>query len=283
MSTSRSTRTSGTSGTTSGTSGTSGSTRTSGVTRRHTLIAAAGVTAAAGLAGTGLLASPAAAAPPSAAPAPVAPEPFRNDALKAALRRAEARRRRLDTGRPSANGWEMQKAVDAHGDIVTRDVPGTGLSVEVRSGEAEALLVHVVRRFHYEVDALDRDEPGALVGWVPPASVRDSRRPESNQASGTAVVIRPGSYPAGARGAFTAGQLLVLRDILADTEGVVRWGGDDRRPYEGLFYLDVEPGDARLARVAATVRAWAETPSAGAGVVPDVTAPARRRKAARFA
>ncbi|WP_370531776.1 hypothetical protein [Streptomyces venezuelae] len=104
----------------------------------------------------------------------------------------------------------------------------------------------------------------------------------NNQASGTAVVIRPGSYPAGARGTFTAGQLLVLRDILADTEGVVRWGGDDRRPYEGLFYLDVQPGDVRLARVAATVRAWAETPSAGAGVVPDVTEPARRRRAARF-
>ncbi|MEV6246175.1 hypothetical protein AB0M38_08230 [Streptomyces sp. NPDC051742] len=252
---------------------------TSGFTRRHTLTAAAGVTAAAGLASTGLLAAPAVAAPP----VPVPPVPLRNDALKEALRRAEARRRRLSTGRPSANGWEMQNAVDADGDIVTCPVPGTGLTVPLRAGDTATVLVHAVRRFHYEVDALDRDgEPEALAGWVAPTAVRDSRRPESNRASGTAVVIRPGSYPAGARDGFTAAQRLVIHDIVADTEGVVRWGGDDRRPYEGLFYLDVPPEEKRLALVAARIRAWAETPGAGAGTLPDVTEPARRSRAARY-
>ncbi|MFJ3985623.1 hypothetical protein [Streptomyces fungicidicus] len=234
---------------------------------------AAGVTAAASLTTTGLLATPAAAAP----------EPLRNDELKEALRRAQARHRRLRTGRPSANGWQMQKAADADGDIVTTSVAGTGLSVALRTGDTETVLTHVVRRFHYEVDALGTGgEPDALEGWVAPSAVRDSRRPESNQASGTAVVIRPGSYPPGVRDCFTEGQRLVVRDILADTEGVVRWGGDDRRPYEGLFYLGVPPGDARLARVAAKIRGWSEVPGAGAGVVPDVTEPARRRRAARY-
>ncbi|WP_349239633.1 hypothetical protein [Streptomyces sp. CC208A] len=177
----------------------------------------------------------------------------------------------------------MQKAVDADGDIVTCTVPGTGLTVALRGGDPMTVLVHVIRRFHYEVDALGKNgEPDTLAGWTAPLAVRDSRRPESNQASGTAVVIRPGSYPAGVRDGFTAGRQLIIRDIVADTEGVVRWGGDDRRPYEGLFYLDVPPEDARLARVAAKIRAWAETPGAGAGALPDVAEPTRRNRAARY-
>ncbi|MGW3598984.1 hypothetical protein [Streptomyces sp. NPDC005167] len=243
------------------------------ITRRHALTTAAGATAAVSLASTGLLATPAVAAP----------KPLRNDELKAALRRVEARNRRLLTGRPSTNRWEMQKAADDGGDIVTRHVPGTGLKVSVRTGDTEAVLIHVIRRFHYEVDTLGpHGEPNPVEGWVAPSAVRDSRLPESNQASGTAVVIRPDFYPPGVRGGFTAGQQLIIRDIVADTEGVVRWGGDDRRPYEGLFYLAVRPGDARLERVAAKLRAWDETPGAGAGVVPDVTEPSRRRRAARY-
>ncbi|MEG3628521.1 hypothetical protein [Streptomyces poriticola] len=245
----------------------------SGITRRAALVAAGGVTATASLATTVLLPTSAAAAP----------QPLRNDELKEALRRAAARHRRLYTGRPSANGWEMQKAADADGDIVTCAVVGTGLAVPVRMGDAAAVLIHVVRRFHYEVDTLGaHGEPNPVEGWVAPSAVRDSRLPESARASGTAVVIRPGSYPPGVAGGFTAGQQMVIRDIVADTEGVVRWGGDDRRPYEGLFYLDVPPGDERLARVAAKIRGWSGTPGAGAGVVPDVTEPSRRPRAARY-
>ncbi|WP_342353951.1 hypothetical protein [Streptomyces eurocidicus] len=177
----------------------------------------------------------------------------------------------------------MQKAADDGGDIGTRHVAGTGLNVSVRMEDPETVLVHVIRRFHYEVDALGlHGEPNPVEGWVAPSVVRDSRLPESNQASGTAVVIRPAFYPPGVRGEFTTAQQLIIRDIVADTEGVVRWGGDDRRPYEGLFYLTVRPGDARLARVAAKIRTWNETPGSGAGLVPDVTEPSRRRKAARY-
>ncbi|MET7552351.1 hypothetical protein ABZS94_43265, partial [Streptomyces sp. NPDC005500] len=89
------------------------------MTRRRALATAAGVTGAVSLASTGLLATPAVAAP----------QPLRNDELKAALRRAQARNRRLLTDRLSANRWEMQNAADDGGDIVTRRVPGTGLDV----------------------------------------------------------------------------------------------------------------------------------------------------------
>ncbi|MYS38768.1 hypothetical protein K388_01205 [Streptomyces sp. KhCrAH-43] len=243
------------------------------MTRRRALTVAAGVTGAVSLASTGLLATPAAAAP----------QPLRDDKLKAAIQRAQARSRRLLTGRHSANRWEMQTAADDGGDIVTRRVPGTGLDVALHLGDTETVLVHVIRRFHYEVDQLGlHGEPDALAGWVPPSDVRDSGLPESNRASGTAIVIRPGSYPPGAHGAFTAAQQVTLADIVADTEGVVRWGGDDKRPYEGLFYVAVRPGDARLARVAAKIRAWNGTPGSGAGAVPDVTSRDRRRKAAAY-
>ncbi|WP_062014044.1 hypothetical protein [Streptomyces hygroscopicus] len=244
-----------------------------GITRRYALTAAIGVTAAASLASTGLLAAPAVAAP----------QFLRNDELKEALRRVEARRRHLLTNRPSANQWEMEKAADAGGDIASRPVPGTGLNVSVRKGDIATVLVHVIRRFHYEVDTLGlHGEPNPIEGWMAPSAVRDSRLPEANQASGTAVVIRPGSYPPGVRGSFTTGQQLIIRDIIADTEGVVRWGGEDRRAYEGLFYLTVPPGDARLERVAAKVGTWGAIPGAGAGTVPDVTDPSRLRRAARY-
>lgn len=257
------------------------------MSRRRALAAAAGVTAAASLVSTGVLAGPAAAAtrPPATPLSPVSPSSTapNSEELKEALRRLKARRRRVLTGRPSANGWEMQKVVDADGDIGTLAVPGTGLTVTARHGDVGTVLVHVIRRFHYEVDALGLPgEPSPVEGWAKPSTVRDARLPESNRASGTAVVIRPGSYPPGARGGFDAGQLLVLRDILADTEGAVRWGGDDRRPYEGLFSLAVPPGDPRLARVAEKLRAWDTTPGLGAGVVVDVAEASRLRRAARY-
>lgn len=220
------------------------------------------------------------AGPALAADTPPVPD---GEHIKRALERFRARQRRLLTGRPSANRWEMQKAADADGTIVTRPVPGTGLSLAVHSGDPETLLVHVIRRFHYEVDTLGlHGEPHPVQGWVAPSEIRDTGLPESNRASGTAVVIRPGSYPPGARGGFTAAQELIIRDILADTEGVVRWGGDDRRPYEGLFYLGVRPGDPKLARVAAKIRGWDETPGRGAGVLVDAARPDRRRRAARY-
>lgn len=179
------------------------------------------------------------------------------------------------TGVRSKNGWEMEKVTDDHGSIYTRPVPGTPLGVQLRMGDVEIVLVHVIRRFHYEVDGLDR---GDVVGWRHPDTVGWALA-ESNQASGTAVQIRPGHYPPGARGGFYPQQRLVLRDVLAELAGVVRWGGDDPTPDESLFSIDVGPGDPRLAQVADTLRRWEETPGAGAGTAVDVLSPARRKAA----
>ncbi|MFJ5729101.1 twin-arginine translocation signal domain-containing protein [Streptomyces paradoxus] len=197
--------------------------------------------------------------------------------VRDALRSAQDRTRRVLAGSRSHNGWEMENVSDDGGTVYTRPVPGTPLKgVAVRMGDVETVLVHLVRRFHYEVDPLRR---GDVVGWHAPAALARSR-PESNLASGTAVRIRPGFYPRGARGGFFPQQEVVIRDILAELDGVVRWGGDDRTPDESLFSVDVRPGDEKLARVAARIRGWRLEPGAGAGSVVNVLS-GGRRKAAR--
>ncbi|MEV4504951.1 hypothetical protein AB0K19_23600 [Streptomyces klenkii] len=235
------------------------------IPRRTVLRRAAAL--AAGTALTSQLLPNAAHAEPKA---PVPPQ------AREAIRRAEAGRARVATGLPSHNGWEMEKVVDDHGSIYTRPVPGTPLDgVAVRMGDVETVLVHLVRRFHYEIDELRR---GDVVGWRSPTTVRKGL-PESNLASGTAVHIRPGHYPAGTRDGFFPLQLTVIRDILAELDGVVRWGGDDRKVDEALFYIDVKPGDARLAAVVDKIRDWQDVAGRGAGTPVDVSSRTRRSAA----
>jgi hypothetical protein len=180
------------------------------------------------------------------------------------------------TGILSSNGWEMEKITDVLGNIHTRPVPGTPLEgIPVRLGTVEVILVHLVRRFHYEVDQVAR---GEVTAWQPPGTVRRDR-PESNLASGTAVRIRPGHYPAGSRNNFFPRQLVVVRDILAELDGVVRWSGDDRRPDESLFSIDVPPGDRRLTSLETRIRSWQDRPGTGAGAPPDTASASRRRAA----
>ncbi|MET9599891.1 hypothetical protein [Streptomyces sp. NPDC006459] len=238
------------------------------ISRRTVLRRAAFV--AVGVAVGSQLATPAHAAGSSPDPAHV------RDAIK----KAQEREKRVQTGIPSKNGWEMEKVADDHGSIYTRPVTGLPVGgIQIRMADVETVLVHVVRRFHYEIDAL---RGGDVVGWVKPGSVRKGL-PESNLASGTAVRIRSGSYPAGARGGFYPMQELTLRDILADCEGVVRWGGDDAKPDESLFYIDVRPGDERLGTVAGKIWDWNHTPGLGSGVLVDTVQPQRKSSADRLA
>ncbi|MFF7437074.1 hypothetical protein [Streptomyces sp. NPDC008122] len=159
----------------------------------------------------------------------------------------------------SANGWTIQANADRDSQVWTRSVSGAGLSVPVWIGDVETVLLHVVRRFHYEVEEL---HAGDLAGWRPAKEVR-RRHPESNLASGTAVRIRQG---AGAHGSLFPLQIDTIRAILAECDGVVRWGGDDKPVDESLFYIAVGPLDPRLADLAARIREWNATPGRGAGV-----------------
>ncbi len=173
-------------------------------------------------------------------------------------------------GKTSANGWRVVSGKD----LQTVGVPGTDVSVALRGGDVAVVLVHVVRRFHYEIEALGH---GEVVGFKAPRAF--PARHESNHASGTAVDIRADWYPLGVAGGLFPHQHDVLRDILAECEGTVRWGGDLTPVDEAHFQIDVSPGDARLRRVATKIRGWAEQPGRGAGVLVDPLAPARRTPA----
>ncbi|MBB4927517.1 hypothetical protein [Kitasatospora kifunensis] len=196
-----------------------------------------------------------------------------------ALQEAEQAQQNVRNVRQSANGWQMENAVDAAGAVWTRPIPGTAARPAVRIGWVETVLVHVAQRFHYEIAELRADE---VVGWRPPQEVRSTDSPESNQASGTALALRPGCYPPGVRGGFYPYEVLVIRDILAELDGVVAWGGDDPTPVESLFSIAVPPGDERLKTVAERIRGWSEEPGAGAGSPVDVLADGRRRAAERL-
>ncbi|MFF5330334.1 hypothetical protein [Streptomyces rubradiris] len=236
------------------------------LSRRDLLNAAVVATAVTTLPASGLLSSAAHAIPK-------APDPKQ---LRASIQRLVERNERVLTGQTSRNGWEMERVADDHGHVYTRPVPGTPLDgIQVRMGPVETLLVHVLRRFHYEIDELRK---GDVVGWRAPSEVRKGLA-ESNQASGTAVQVRPGFYPLGSRGGFFPFQLAVIRDILAELEGLVRWGGDEPRPDEALFFIDVRPGNVRLIETAERIRALSNTPGEGAGSSIDVSSPERRRAA----
>ncbi|MGC0208464.1 hypothetical protein [Streptomyces levis] len=162
----------------------------------------------------------------------------------------------------SANGWPMERQADTAGAIWTRKVAGSSVSVALRIGEVATVLVHVIRRYHYEIDTL---VDGEVIGFRPADGKLKGYA--TNHASGTAVAIRPTWYPEGVKDGLFPHQRATLRDILKECQDVVAWGGDFRRPNESHFQIDVPPSDARLKRLAARIRGWDDTPGQGAGTL----------------
>ncbi|QFZ21485.1 M15 family metallopeptidase domain-containing protein [Saccharothrix syringae] len=165
--------------------------------------------------------------------------------------RAEAARW---TGRRSANGWPVLDEVPVH------RIEGSDVDVPLRGGDVAAVLLHVARRFHYEIDAL---RAGEVVGHTRDREVAAPY--ESNHLSGTAIAIRPRAYPVGVAGGLFPHELAVVHAVVAELDHAVAWGGDEGTPKEGHFHIAVPPN--RLAAVAARVRAWDAAPGRGAGAV----------------
>ncbi|GAA1021663.1 hypothetical protein Aple_072460 [Acrocarpospora pleiomorpha] len=189
-----------------------------------------------------------------------------NPAIPSEDRVSKARRAHAEIvpGAKSPNGWLINTAANAGGSVWTRPVPGTGFEIDVAIGHVEVILVHVVRRFHYEIDTL---RPGEVIGFKSPDKVK---RRELNHASGTAIDIRAGHYPPGVRNGFYPHEAAVIRDILAECEGVVQWGGDFSAPDEAHFEIGVPPTDERVRKVAQKIRGWNNIPGAGAGVIREL-------------
>jgi hypothetical protein len=94
------------------------------------------------------------------------------------------------SGRRSANGWPI-----GAGAVAPHRIEGADASVVLRAGPVAAVLLHVARRWHYEIAALDSGEGGAVSGW---SADRVVGAPfESNRLSGTALALHPAAYPLG--------------------------------------------------------------------------------------
>jgi hypothetical protein len=146
--------------------------------------------------------------------------------------------------RRSANGWPIITHAPA------LRVEGADLTVALAHGPAAIVLLHCLRRYLYEIDnAVPQRE---LIGHLDTAPGLTPH--ESNHLSGTAIAIRPGWYPTGTSGGFSRPDELRIRDILADCEGVVRWGGDTQPVKESHFQIDVPPTSPRLVTLVAKLQ-----------------------------
>ncbi|MGW4233527.1 hypothetical protein ACWEF9_30430 [Streptomyces sp. NPDC004980] len=176
------------------------------------------------------------------------------------------------TGERSANGWEVLPEATPYG------IEGSGRTVRLAEGDAATILLHVARRYHYEIDQL-RD--GDVRGHRTSRGVGQAY--ESNYLSGTAIEIRARAYPLGARDGLYAPELVVVRDILAELDGAVEWGGDFSVPKESHFEIALKPGHPKVKGVARKIAAWNAGPGAqGAGTV-DAYEAGRRAHARTFA
>lgn len=169
----------------------------------------------------------------------------------------------------SQNGWPVVS------EVPMTAVEGSDLAVAVLPGDVATTLVYCARRFRYELDG--SLAPGDISGHTTDRRIVADY--ESNHLSGTAITIRQSAYPRGLQGGFFDHELVILRDILADCEGVVRWGGDLRPAMESHLQIDVPPGDPRLSRVAAKIASWNQEPGNGAGRDMDPFTEARRAEA----
>ncbi|MFV2104426.1 twin-arginine translocation signal domain-containing protein [Micromonospora sp. LOL_024] len=176
----------------------------------------------------------------------------------------------------SANGWQITPTA-----ISTYRVEGSGASVALRQGAA-AVLLHVARRWHYEIAPLDTGEGGGIVGYTTRRTVQADF--ESNYLSGTAMALHPTAYPAGGSERLWPHHEAIVRDILVDCEGTVIWGGDLRPAKASHFQLVARPGDKALARVSARLDASEQTnlSEQTAGAVADPATSARRDRARRM-
>ena len=160
----------------------------------------------------------------------------------------------------SQNGWEIQNQANHVSTVWTRSVSGTGLSVDLRIGLPELLLLHIASRFHYEVQEL---RAGEVQGWCKIGRT-PLTSPASNLSSGTALRIVPGAR---SLGSYFPRQVRTIREIVADCGGAVRWGGDDDPVDASLYYLTAAPNSRELLRVAPKFQEWSGRLGGGAGVV----------------
>jgi hypothetical protein len=153
----------------------------------------------------------------------------------------------LTGGEPMAtsqNGWPVATA----GQQDTSTVAGVTFPNGVLRGDVATVLHYVARRFHAEVEPL---HAGWCWGWFV-KNVAGSTS-ISNHASGTAIDFNAPAHPLGAAGTFSSTKQAAIHRIIADCDGVVRWGGD----YSGRkdeMHFEINKGAAAVKALATRIR-----------------------------
>ncbi|MFE0171110.1 hypothetical protein ACFWZ2_02240 [Streptomyces sp. NPDC059002] len=197
----------------------------------------------------------------------VAPVPV----LSGTARAADPGHGSVWNGARSANGWPVLERADELG------IEGSGRSVRLAPGDAAVLLLHVARRFHYEIDQLREDD---VRGHTTSRHIVE--RYESNHLSGTALSVRADAYPVGVKGGLYPHELVVVRDIVAELDGAVAWGGDFATPKESHFEIAHRPGHPKVKGVARKIRGWDAGPGGRGAGATDAFDPERRARARSF-
>ena len=117
----------------------------------------------------------------------------------------------------SQNGWTV---VDSTAMDRTA-VHGVAFPNGFRAGDVAYVLRWFFGQFHARVEQLVT--PGC---WGYDKREIDDSGTWSNHASGTAGDANAPQHPRGKRGTFSSTKLAALRQLLAETGGVIRWGGD---------------------------------------------------------
>lgn len=153
----------------------------------------------------------------------------------------------------SQNGW----IANDRSLIRTYTVPESRVRVAVRKGDVATVLLHVMAWVDQHVE--DIDTRRGVRGFDVPDDWGYAERPIrggqslSNHASGTAVDVNAVQHPLGVRGTWSRRERKKIHGMLAQLDGVVRWGEDYRSRADGMHF-EINAGPAAVAKVAAKLR-----------------------------
>lgn len=145
----------------------------------------------------------------------------------------------------SQNGYEAND----RSLVSSRLIPGTQVRLTVRNGPAGDLLLYAAGRWDKEVEDIDNGR-GGLDDWGYAERPIRGGTELSNHASGTAIDLNATKHPLGVAAirTFTTDQIKAIRQIMADCDGTLRWGGD----YSGRpdpMHVEVIDTEKRCAQV----------------------------------
>jgi murein L,D-transpeptidase YcbB/YkuD len=154
----------------------------------------------------------------------------------------------------SYNGWLASPNPADFGGLAKLIVAGESFAPGVRAGDVHTVFQYVAEQLHRRVEPVVRDDWHQADDWGYNYRPNvNNPRSLSCHASGTAIDYNATRHPNGVRGTFTATQVAEIRQILAEVDNVVRFGGDFRGTADEMHWEICAEAPA-VARVATRLR-----------------------------